>query len=201
MRGRFSGSGLRPGCGLRSRARLGRWLAAAIRLPLPRAWCKALVRSTTPVADRSAFHCAGPRNPNALLAQPLFQQLESAASLLLDGEVAPMQFATAKFARCSTSRCAPVDRAAAIKGSSILREVLEMCERFLCAFAIPVALLGLLHIQSVHKHRQLLRPHRHTALACPLPASENDPSPNASRTPTIRCRPTPALSIASSFYW
>ena len=59
-RGRFSGRGLRPGCGLRLRGGAVRTARAAIRLPLPRASRLALARPATPVADRSAFRSAAP---------------------------------------------------------------------------------------------------------------------------------------------
>src|SRR6202035_1285197 len=95
IRGRFSGSDRRPGCGLRSAEGFVEVVHGALRLPLLRPWRWAQLRPAAPTADCLTFRCTDPKAGCAAAAAAL-RALESSA--------VPIP------TRVPASQCAPVDR-------------------------------------------------------------------------------------------
>src|SRR5689334_6613095 len=87
-------------------------------------------------------------------------------------------------------------------GSSILREILRIREAFFTRVFLfthfgDTSCAGVFASHPDRSPASPTLPPASSRCAClPLPASESGPSPAASRTPTIRCRPTPVLSDA-----
>ncbi len=155
MRGRFSGNGLRPGCGLRSRAGFGgKRLAPCFRFYFVARGAGLFFRQQFQLQITQRF-AVRTQQLNAPLPQALFQHPNLAS-----------RFSIVSCAHCS-SRLQRRDASLWIEDrhrgmSHITRTLENVPEHFSSAFAIPGALLRLLQIQPVHQHCQLFGSHRHS---------------------------------------
>ncbi len=146
-RGRFSGSGLRPGCGLRSRG------ACAVSVSR---------RASASTSSRVAPGSSSASNSSCRLLSVSLRRTQ-----LLNPPLPQLFFAVPGFSTAPSAVASPVQRCARERsrwGSSILREQAKMFQSFLCRTPVPLAWLRLLQIEPVHQHRQLLGAHGHAAL-------------------------------------